>query len=57
MESTGRSLPDPKQLLQGEAKHARNIWFRPGDVLPEPALRDLIRAAQTFEEYSGANPT
>jgi hypothetical protein len=48
----GRSLPDPGRLLQGQAKHARNIFFRPDDQLPKSALRELIEAAQAFEQFS-----
>lgn len=51
----GRSLPDPRRLLEGEAKQARNIFFRPDDTLPKPALRELIRAAQAFEQFSSRN--
>lgn len=46
----GASLPDPKGLFNSglEAKASRSIDFYEGDVIDEPALKELIRAAVAY---------
>jgi hypothetical protein len=48
----GASLPDPQRLFNSglEAKASRSIDFFEGDVLNEPALKELIRAAVAYNQ-------
>jgi hypothetical protein len=50
----GASLPDPHGLFNSglDAKTSRSIDFYEGDMIDEPALKDLIRAAVAFNRES-----
>lgn len=50
----GASLPDPSGLFNSglEAKTSRSIDLYEGDVIDEPALQDLIRAAVAYNRAS-----
>ena len=41
----GSALADPTGLLDGEGKHMRHVKLRPGRIIDEGALGDLIAAA------------
>jgi len=41
----GASLPDPARLLQGSGKFMRHVKLKPGIVLDEATLSELIEAA------------
>jgi hypothetical protein len=46
----GASLPDPDGLFNAglEAKASRAIDFMEGDIVPEQALKDLVRSAVAY---------
>lgn len=50
----GASLPDPHGLFNSglEAKTSRSIDLYEGDTINEPALKDLIRAAVSYNKTS-----
>ncbi len=51
----GASLPDPKGLFNAglDAKASRAIDFSEGGKVDEPALKDLVRAAITYNLSDG----
>jgi len=51
----GASLQDPKGLFNAglDAKATRAIDFQEGDVINEPALKDLVRAAVAYNMSGG----
>jgi hypothetical protein len=51
----GASLKDPKGLFNAglDAKATRAIDFQEGDVINEPALKELIRAAVAYNVSGG----
>ena len=50
----GASIPDPHGLFNSglEAKASRSIDFYQGDIIDEPALKELIRAAVAYNKAS-----
>ena len=41
----GVMLPDPDRILTGDGRQVRYVLLRPGDDLPEPAVRRLLLLA------------
>jgi hypothetical protein len=44
----GVLLPDPQMVLQGKAKHARNLYLKLGEPIPEATVRDLLTSAYGY---------
>ena len=51
----GAKLPDPTRLLIGSGKQTRSLRIESADVLLQPAVEELIRAALAFGETSVPN--
>jgi len=51
----GAKLPDPTRLLIGSGKQTRSLRIESADVLLQPAVEELIKAALAFGETSVPN--
>jgi hypothetical protein len=51
----GAKLPDPTRLLIGSGKQTRSLRVETADVLLQPAVEELIKAALVFGEMSVPN--
>ena len=47
--SRGAELSDPQGIVEGTGKSMRHVKLRPGEPIPEAALRDLLTAAVRLE--------